>query len=66
MDKKTSNKKIYVTSYTLKRANSAVVSEKTSGKSGTFVYRSTASGKFVSRDELKDAFKAASRKLKSA
>lgn len=66
MDKKPGKKKIYVTTYTLKRANNAVVSEKTSGSSGTFVYRSSSSGKFVSRDELKDAFKSASRKLKSA
>jgi hypothetical protein len=64
MDKKPKSKKIYVTSYTLKSANSKVVSEKTYGKG--FVVRHSASGKFVTRDELKDAFKTASRKLKSA
>lgn len=64
MDKKYKGKKIYVTSYTLQSANSRVVSERTSDK--TFVVRSSATGKFVSREELKDAFRTASRKLKSA
>ena len=68
MDKKPPTKKIYVTSYTLKSANYKIVSEKTIRGSGSGAYasRSSLSGKFVSRDELKDAFKTASRKLKSA
>lgn len=64
MDKKTKGKKIYVTSHTLKSANNKVASDRTCGKA--FVGRHSSAGKFVTRDELKDAFKTASRKLKSA
>lgn len=63
MDKK--NNKINITTHTIKRANGKIVSEK-SRKKGS-VFRDSASGQFVvSRDEVKNAFKEASRKLKGA
>ena len=64
MDKKPKTKKFYVTKLILKTANSRVVLTTNSHKDSAF--RSSVSGKFVSRDELKEAFKTASRKLKSA
>lgn len=64
MDKKPKNKKVYVTTFTLKTANNRVLLSTSTHKDSAL--RTSASGKFVSRDELKEAFKAASRKLKSA
>jgi hypothetical protein len=62
MDKKP--KSVYVTTVTIKAANNKLLATKS--------YKDLASSrsgfieKFVSRDELKEAFKAASRKMKSA
>lgn len=63
MDKKPTSKKFYVTTFTIKNANK-ILSEK-SGKTYA-VHRSNSTGQFLSRDELRAAFKTASRKLKSA
>jgi hypothetical protein len=60
---KPKSKKIYVTPFTLKSANSRIMSAKRSGEG--FALRHSATGRFVSRAELKAAFKTASRKLKT-
>lgn len=63
MERATKSKKVYVTLFTIKSANNRVQSTKTGREP---LSRNYANGKFVSRDELKSAFKTASRKLKSA
>lgn len=63
MDKAKTTKRIHVSTYTVKAANNKVLSSKNASNA---LSRAPATGKFVSRDELKTAFKNAAQKLKSA
>ena len=68
LDKSPKSKKQYVSGSALKNANDRIVCRDKRG--GTFVtsksYERVYVGKFVSRGELKDAFKVAAKRLKSA
>lgn len=63
MDRSRNAKQLHVSAYTVQAANSKVVSSK---KSSSALSRAPAAGKFVSRDEIKAAFKSAAQKLKNA
>ena len=64
MDKKPKSKSLYVSTFVIKTANNRVLYTKPLSAEPT--PRSSLSGKFVSRDEMKSAFKTASLRLKKA
>jgi hypothetical protein len=64
MDKKLKPKNLYVSTFVIKTANNRVLYTKPLSAEPT--HRSSLSGKFVSRDEMKSAFKTASLRLKKA
>lgn len=64
MDKKPKSKTPYVSTFVIKTANNRVLYSKPLSAEPT--HRSSVSGKFVSRDEMKSAFITASLRLKKA